>query len=72
MSTVYAVSVIEDTQWEQYYNGVYKVFSSLEKAEQFIKENTDVFGLYRNARDGSRYKAAMVYLDEKITEFEVN
>ena len=38
MSTVYAVSVIEDTQWEQYYNGVYKVFSSLEKAEQFIKE----------------------------------
>jgi hypothetical protein len=71
MSKVYAVSVITASQYANDYDGVYKVFSSIEKAEQFIKENTDVFGLYRNARDGTRYKASMVYLNEKVTEFEV-
>jgi len=68
MSKAYAVSVITADQYESGYNGVYKLFSSIKKAKQFIKENPDVFDLYEGK--GKSYKA-MVYLDDKIKEFEV-
>jgi hypothetical protein len=69
MSKVYAVSVITADQYENGHDGVYKVFSSIEKAEQFIKENPDVFDLYEGR--SSWYKA-MVYISATIKEFEVN